>query len=168
MVPEHYLTSLLAGAPRCLRSTTVDIHMIRKSASAGLTGYWGFRESCQRCTMSTSKLIDLSTLILWFQQKHQKKYRGYTRANVYLQEITFQIKLGVMSNLCTDLILGHECLKMQQEVIFMVGEIQDWLTVLNYTGLVCCVAAAEFDPPHLFQFLDSRFLYSFLDERQLY
>ena len=66
----------------------------------------------------------------------------------------YKLKMGVVQEFCADLILGQDFLKKHKSATFLMGGPLKAIEVnqCNTYG----VAAAEIQPPHLFQFLNPR------------
>ena len=63
----------------------------------------------------------------------------------------YELKMGVMRELCADLILGQDFLKRNKSATFLMGRPLKAIEVNPCN--TCGVAAADIQPPRLFQFL---------------
>ena len=61
--------------------------------------------------------------------------------------------MGIMRELCADLILGQDFLKRHKSATFLMG---GSLKAIELNQCNCGVTAADIQPPRLFQFLDPK------------
>ena len=64
---------------------------------------------------------------------------------------SYHLRLGIVKNLCADIILGQDFVKLHKSATFETEGERD--SILICPEKVCCVAAANIDPPRLFRFL---------------
>jgi len=62
--------------------------------------------------------------------------------------------MGVVRELCADLILGQDFLKRHKSATFLMGRPLKAIEAKQCN--TCGVAAADIHPPHLFQFFDPK------------
>ena len=75
---------------------------------------------------------------------------GFIEANLKVFNQSYYMRLGIVKNLCADIILGQDFLKLHKSTTFETGGLRD--SILISPEKVCCVTAADVDPPRLFRF----------------
>jgi len=80
--------------------------------------------------------------------------RGFVLFPVKAFSHWYELKMGVVQELRADLILGHDFLKKHKSATFLMGGPLKAIEVNQYN--ICGVAAADIQPPRLFQFLNPR------------
>ena len=75
---------------------------------------------------------------------------GYCFADINLNQRTYSsVRLGVLNNLCSDIILGQDFQKQHKSVIFEFGGTKPELIIPTFTP-VCAFSAASIEEPSLF------------------
>ena len=80
--------------------------------------------------------------------------RGFVLVPVKAFSRWYELKMGVVRELCADLILGQDFLKRHKSATFLMGGPLKAIEVNQCN--TCGVAAADIQPPRLFQFLDPK------------
>ena len=81
---------------------------------------------------------------------------GMVSAKIEIFDQTYNcFPLGVMKNLCCNVILGQNFMKLHKEVIFQTNGDRPSIQLCNESYSVISVAAAKVDPVRPFRFLDS-------------
>ena len=80
--------------------------------------------------------------------------RGFVLVPVKAYSHWYELKMGVVRELCADLILGQDFLKRHKSATFLMGGPLKAIEVNQCN--TCGVAAADIQPPRLFQFLDPK------------
>jgi len=80
--------------------------------------------------------------------------RGFVLVPVKAFSHWYELKMGVVQKLCADLILGQDFLKKQKSATFLMGGPLKAIEVNQRN--TCRVAAADIQPPRLFQFLNPK------------
>ena len=76
---------------------------------------------------------------------------GYVEAKLQAFDQSYHLCLGMVKNLCADIILGQNFLKLHKSATFETGGQRDFILICSEK--VCCVAAENVDSPRLFRFL---------------
>ena len=95
LLPEHYIASTV-GSPACLQSAAVDIE---------LQGLWHRTDKPE-----VVKKIGLASFA-----------KALSVLNCNISAGSHSLKLGIVDNLCADMILGLHFLKMHRSTIFVTG-----------------------------------------------
>ena len=64
------------------------------------------------------------------------------------------VTLTIVNDLCADVILGQDFLRLHESVVFKTGGVRDSL-VIDKNDQYCCVAPANVTPPRIFQHMIS-------------
>ena len=158
---SQYLVSVnkptqMVGAPKCLQRTVVDANILGHPVKALLDSgasenfiskslvekhHVPYTKELSRVTMA-SKLLHLQTQGL---VKTTLKVQGRTYENTVLE---------VMPEACADIILGQKFLEVHKSVVFEFGGAENTLFVRPpEQEKSLCLAAAQVDAPHVFEFL---------------
>jgi len=82
------------------------------------------------------------------------KVRGVVNCNISAFKGSYSLQLGVVDNLCADLILGLDFLKMHRSTNFVTGGPRKPIRVGDQK--VCSVGPANVKPPRIFQILNPK------------
>jgi len=140
-----------AAAPECLQKAIIQVSINNKSFSALVDS--GSSESYINAALAKEHnwpIIPSSSMISMASTTLMNKTEGHCHVNLrYKQSEYSNIKLSLLPNACTDVILGHDFICKHSELrIQFLG---------NRPPLVVCgVAAAKVESPALFANLDAQ------------
>jgi len=150
-VPEGYMASLV-GAPSCLHEAVVDVTVQGTPAKAlldtvaserfiheGLVREIGLKSSGKPRNISLASL------------KSSAEVCGSVQATVKVFNHSYTLRLGIISDLCADVILGQDFVKMHRSTTFKMGG--RFNSFIVPPTKVCGVTAGDVEAPRLFQFL---------------
>jgi len=151
-VPEGYLASLV-GAASCLHDAVVDVAVQGTPAKAlldtgasvsfihkGLVREIGLKSSGKPCNISLASD--------WPHSKSSAKVCSSAQATVKVFNHSYRLRLGIISDLCADVILGQDFKKLHRSITFKLGGRSDSFIVPP--AKVCGVTAADVEAPRLF------------------
>ena len=97
----------------------------------------------------TSRYISLARTYLWLLPLLQQVL-GHCYADIKLNQQSYpSVRLGVLKDLCSDIILGQDFQKKHKSIIIEFGGAKPELRVHNPTP-VCALATASIEEPSLF------------------
>ena len=141
LLPEHYIASVV-GSPACLQSAVVGIEIqglpARALLDTGASDSYVDSEVAKKlgleCKGQSSSIALASTA-------SSAKVRGVVNCNISAFKGSYNLKLDVVDNLCADVILGLDFLKMHRSTTFVTGRPRKPIRVGDQK--VCSVAAAN-------------------------
>ena len=146
------LIASTVGAPACLDCAVVDV-VIQDEAARALIDSGASDSYLNEGLAGKINLPKLGTQakIALASSTNIAAVSGYVEAKVQAFDQSYHLRLGIVKNLCADIILGQDFLKLHKSATFETGGQRD--SILICPEKVCCVAAANIDPPRLFRFL---------------
>jgi len=154
LLPEHYIASVVV-ALACLQSAVVDIEIqgvpVRALLDTGASDSYVDSEVAKRlgseCKGQSSSIALAST-------GSSAKVRRVVNCNISAFKGPYSLELGVVDNLCADVILGLDFLKMHRSTTFVTRGPRKPIRIGDQK--VCSIAAANVKPPRIFQFLNPK------------
>jgi len=137
LLPEHYIASVFV-APACLQSAVVEMQGLpaRALLDTGASDSYVDSEVAKKlgleCKGQSSSIALASTA-------SSAKVRGVVNCNISAFKGWYSLELGVVDNLCADVILGLDFIKMHRSTTFVTGSPRKPIRVGDQK--VCSVAA---------------------------
>ena len=143
------LATVTAGAPSCLRHTILKAHINGREVDVLIdSGSTENHINTEFAQTSGIKLEPDNTIVAMAASKCVSTSRGYCYAKLFINDSEYQnVKLKALDNLCADVVLGQEFMKLHKEVVL---EFNGKLPALR----VCSLASSKIEPPSLFLHLD--------------
>ena len=151
-----YLSSIIASAPNCLQSSIIEASINGQPANALLdTGSSMSFIAMKYCKKFVIPYTKKNSNVNMASTIHTARINGEARVNLEISGKTYtKFTLGVIDNLCADVILGLDFMKEHEEVRFKLHGNKSLLEVdsgvVKRMDNVCLVMAANVDPPRIF------------------
>ena len=154
MVDPHVLT-LYANVPRELRSCTTSliINKIQQSALLDFCSTDSYISNRVAWELKLEIHPSNKKRIILAQKTLNTILRGYIVVNLLLclnSQLYVATRLGILKNLCSDVILSQDFLHQHQKITFKYGRPLPELTVDNNIHQFCTLNTAEIEEPSLF------------------
>ena len=143
----------LTGVPTCLESSSIEVKIKNKPINALVDSV----ASHSHIDLKAAEWLKLpaptgtTTKVALARQTATFKTLGKTTVELEAFDNKYLMKLGVCKNLCADLILGQDFMKMHRRVVFELNKKGKDVVI---SRPVCGVAAANIPPMRLFKNLD--------------
>ena len=143
----------LTGVPTCLESSSIEVKIKNKSINALIDS----GASHSHIDLKAAEWLNLpaptgtTTKVALAKQTATFKTLGKTAVELEVFDNKYLMKLGVCKNLCADLILGEDFMKMHRRVVFELNEKGKDVVIFRP---VCGVATANIPPMRLLKNLD--------------
>ena len=149
----HY--ARVVGAPPSLQAAVIDVEVDKLPARAllgtGATESYIHEELVKKLKLKSQG--ELSRISLT-SVGTSAQVRGFVLVLVKAFSHWYELRMGVVRELCADLILGQDFLKKHKSATFLMGGPLKAIQVNQCN--TCGVAVADIQPPRLFQFLNSK------------
>ena len=153
-LPESFLASVV-GAPTSLQAAVINVQVDKLPARAlldtGATESYIHEQLLKE--LKPKSQGELSRISL-ASVGSSVQVHGFVLVLVKAFSHWYELKMGVVQELCADLILGQDFLKKHKLATFLMGG-PSKATEVNQCN-TCGVAAADIQPPRLFQFLNPK------------
>ena len=149
------------GFPSCLHKAAVEVQ-IGKRSTYGLTDSGSYESfiSSEYVSELNLKPIPYSRTVALASKACSGEITGILNLDISVnQNIYKEFPLKVMKNLCADIVLGNDFMKLHKEVTFVMGGSRKPLKLSgkpcpdDISGRCCNVAQALVKPPKLFQYM---------------
>ena len=147
------LSGVVAGSPKGLQSSVVQATVNGIKVQALIDS--GSSESyIDDCLCRKLKLFPEGQFsrITMASTSHSVEIKGIVSVELCAFNNTYsELKLGVMKDLCADLILGIDFMKQHKEIKFKFSGNQNAVSINDTRTQVCNVMAANIEPPRIFR-----------------
>ena len=152
-LPESFL-ALVVGAPTGLQAAVIDVEVDKLPARALLdtdaTESYIHEELVKELKLKSQGELSRISLA---SVGSSVQVRGFVPVLVKAFSHWYKLKMGVVQELCADLILGQDFLKKHKLATFLMGG-PSKATEVNQCNT--CGVAVDIQPPRLFQFLNPK------------
>ena len=151
-ISASYIASTV-GAPYCLDAAIVDVVVSNTPARALVDT--GASESYVNKHFAQEMKFAIKgprSSVALASTKSSVNVCGYIESEFVAFDQNYELRLGVVEDLCADLILGQNFLRLHKSTTFDTGGNRDPI-MIKKAYKVCAVSAAKVEPPRLFQFL---------------
>ena len=151
-ISASYIASTV-GAPSCLDAAVVDV--VVSNTPARVLVDTGASESYVNKHFAQEMKFAIKgprSSVALASTKSSVNVCGYIESEFVAFDQNYELRLGVVEDLCADLILGQNFLRLHKSTTFDTGGNRDPI-MIKKAYKVCAISAAKVEPPRLFQFL---------------
>ena len=152
---DPIVSSIFAGFPKCLKTSVVEGTV--NGISDQILMDTGFSESYIDHRLLKGLKLSLKgepSAIIMASISHSAQVKEAVVVNLKVFNNNYpKFKLGVMQELCADVILGIDFMKLHSEIEFKMHGPQEAISVNSPLNKPCNVRAAEIEPPKIFRFI---------------